>query len=356
MKADLQAAIRQMAMAAGFDLCGFVSKLKPKRADYLQTWLAQGKQAGMDYLAQNRVQRLDPATLFPGACSAISLGILYNHEPNRALEEGRMARYAFGRDYHHWMADQLAALAVKIEAELAPGMQWKRFVDAVPLMERDLGEKAGLGWIGKNTCLINPQIGSYFFLGEIITDLELQPDRDVIIDHCGKCRLCLDICPTQALDPYQIDAGKCLAYQNIELHGERAPDKYVAINEWLVGCDLCQEVCPWNRKVPETKQSSWVAEFESRAILDLKGLLQLTPTGYKKRVFKTAVKRIAFVDFMRNVFLVIANLERQDLLADILFWRERNARFLPVPELDWCLDKLSKHQSQKNLSDQNGAE
>jgi len=265
------------------------------------------------------------------------LATSYNHNKSDD-KEFKIARYAHGEDYHHWIKDRLEQLAVSIRDEIDSSFVWRSFVDTGPVLERDLAEKAGIGWVGKNSCLIDDELGSFIFLSVIFCNLDLTPTVPTL-DQCGTCTLCLDACPTDALEAYQLDASKCLAYHNIEKRGERDPHYWSAMGNLLMGCDICQEVCPWNQRAEESKNESWLEGFHDYHVQDFSEVLKLSKTQYRKKFYKTAISRVKYEDFMRNTFLVIGNLRKKDLLNDVLAWKQKNSG-LNLAELKFCIDKL----------------
>ena len=242
---QLETLIKAQAYGLGFDLVG-IARLGPaETAAAFDEWLAAGRDGDMAYLARGAEKRRDTRLPVEGAQSAIVVGMNYGgREPS-----GPVARYARGDDYHDLMVERLRELHRWIEGELGHGVAGKAYVDTGPILERDLARRAGLGWFGKNTMLINPRLGSFFFLGELLLDLELTPDQPFDSDHCGRCRRCIDACPTGAFTAARVmDATRCISYLTIELKGEIDETLRPAIGDRLYGCDVCQEVCPWNEK------------------------------------------------------------------------------------------------------------
>lgn len=330
----LEEKIQEQARVLGFDLCGFTSDFIPTHKDYFLSWLKEKKYADMTWLARNTDKRLAPQTLCDGTQMAIVVGRVY---PTPAPEAGfQIARYAAGRDYHHSLKKDLETLAQFIAKDVGPSFSYRSFVDTGPILERDLAAKAGLGWIGKNTCLINADLGSYVFLGVIFVNLLLKASHQSA-DQCARCRLCLDACPTQALTPYQLDASRCLAYHNIEKRGEREKSYWQALGDHVFGCDICQEVCPWNRdssgEISETSQPPFSKK-------DLPQILTMTKTQYMKKTRDTALSRIKYEDFMRNIFLVLANTKELSYLNLVLDW-QKNHPDLHLSECKYCIEKIS---------------
>lgn len=263
MSGPLEQRVKAHAYALGFDLAGIATLGPVETAGAFDRWVAAGYDGTMAYLARGAEKRADTRRPFEGVCSAVVVALDYG---GRA-PAGPVARYARGDDYHELMVDRLDELHRLIEREVGHDVRGKAYVDTGPILERDLARKAGLGWMGKNTNLINPQLGSYFFIGELLLDLALAPDAPFATDHCGSCHACLDACPTQAfVEPGVLDATKCISYLTIELKGEIPPAFHSAIADGghLYGCDVCQEVCPWNVKFARAVQEP---RFEARAVV-----------------------------------------------------------------------------------------
>ncbi|MDE3174086.1 MAG: tRNA epoxyqueuosine(34) reductase QueG [Gemmatimonadota bacterium] len=263
MTRPLEARLKDRAYALGFDLVGVAALGPADTAPAFERWLAAGYAGDMAYLARGAPKRADTRLPVTGAKSAIVVALDYG---GRA-PDGPVARYARGDDYHDLMVERLNALHAWLSAEVGRDVPGKAYVDTGPVLERDLARKAGLGWFGKNTNLINPTLGSYFFLGELLVDLELEPDAPFESEHCGSCRACLDACPTQAfVEAGVLDATRCISYLTIELRGEIPREFHAAIagGGHLYGCDLCQSCCPWNVKFAgEVKEPA----FEARAVI-----------------------------------------------------------------------------------------
>lgn len=267
----------------------------------------------MRYLTDRRAEvRQDPRNLLPGARSVICVGKLYN-QPVPAPEEGRavFSRYALGRDYHDVLREALEQLAHKLAA-YAPH-EWKICVDSAPLLERSYARQAGLGWIGRNTCLINEPLGSWFFLGELITTLSVEPDSPPP-DRCGTCMSCVEACPTQAIvpqgDKWTIDSRLCISYLTIELRGAFLEEQRGALGSHVFGCDICQEVCPWNSRAPETSDPRFAPLYDPAP--PLQDLAGLTATEFRERFHQTPVMRAKYEGLMRNVDAAIQEPCRQD--------------------------------------------
>ena len=305
---DLTEWIKQYARALGFELVGVAPAQPPPHSDSFLLWLAQGYAGAMEYLERTAHLRLNPAELLPNARSAVVVGL--NYAPAELPEtDYRIARYALGDDYHIVIREKLETLLSAIQA-VVPEVQGRVCVDSAPVLERDLAMMAGLGWYGKNTCLINTQRGSYFFIGVLLLTLELEYDSPAQ-GGCGTCRLCLDTCPTGALvEPYRLDARKCISYLTIELRAA-IPEEYRApMGEWLFGCDLCQEVCPFNRPrvhQPLRAQPTQEPRLQPRSLPTLREILQMSEQEFAERFRASAIKRTKWRGLIRNALIVAGN-------------------------------------------------
>ena len=324
MNADayqLAALIRAEAARLGFDLVGIAPAEPSKYRDYFRQWLDDGLAGSMEYLARRFDERTDPGTYLPGARSVICVAKNYyhhldverrvgtaHHDPNGGQcppYEGRIARYARGDDYHEHMKPALHALADYLRG-LAPEAQTRCAVDSAPVMEKELAARAGIGWLGKNTCIINERIGSWVLLGEVLTTLELPADEPAV-DRCGTCTRCIDACPTQAITaPYQLDARKCISYLTIEHRGDIAEEMKPGMGEWVFGCDICQDVCPWNKRAPQTMDEAFAPRFTSGTI-DLRGVLSWSAEDYRAALKGSAMKRVKLPVLQRNARIVEMN-------------------------------------------------
>lgn len=297
---ERSAAVKRWADDLGFMFCG-ISKARKldEEADHLEQWIKQGFQGRMQYLEKNADVRLDPRLLVPGAQSVISLA--FNYFPSRTQnpEAPKIARYAYGKDYHKVLKKKLITLFRTMQQEFG-AVQGRVFVDSAPIMERKWAELSGIGWIGKNGLLINRQAGSYFFLAEIVTDLVLAADGP-IKDYCGTCTACIDACPTQAiLDHKTLDASRCISYLTIELKDAIPNGFRGSMDNWMFGCDICQEVCPWNKF---SKPHS-TPEFEPKdALMELSSgqWEELTESVFHSLFEGSAVKRTGYEGLRRNI-------------------------------------------------------
>ena len=294
--------IKQYALSLGFDACGICRATDSGEEERYMRWLAENGHAGMTYMARNIDKRLDPGLLVEGARSVISVALNYYPHERLPDEVPQFAYYAYGKDYHDIVREKLGRLFEFVKSRYA-GVSGRYFSDSAPVLERFWAAQAGLGFIGKNTLLIIPGKGSYFFLGELIIDMELEYDSP-ITRNCGKCRRCLDACPTGAIErPHYLNANKCISYQTIENRDEISPGIVPLLSNNVYGCDICQKVCPWNRyarphTTPEFMPSD---EFLS---LDLKKLIDMDEEDYRRIFHKSAVKRAKFSGLKRNVIAI----------------------------------------------------
>jgi epoxyqueuosine reductase len=313
MIAELQfsQALKAQAARLGFDRIGIAPAGPSRYRDYFRSWLDDGRAGSMQYLSSRIEERTDPGNYLPGAQSVICVAMNY-HVPLKEAEtkggpRGRIARYALGDDYHESMKARLHALADWMRAA-GPESQTRCCVDTAPVMEKELAARTGIGWIGKNTCVINEEIGSWLLLGEIITTLAL-PTDDPAIDRCGTCRRCIDACPTGAItEPYRLDATRCISYLTIEHRDAIDPNLAAKFGDWLYGCDICQDVCPWNRKAPMATDPALAPRFPS-GTLEINQVLQWTDENYRETLKGSAMKRVKLPMLKRNAEIVKRNVE-----------------------------------------------
>ena len=296
--------IRSIAASLGFSFCGISEAgFLEDEAPLLEEWLKRGYQGKMGYLEDHFDKRLDPTKLVPGARSVISL--LYNYYPPKVFGSGdvKIARYAYGRDYHEVIKKKLRRFLQEIEIQIGE-VSGRVFVDSAPVMERAWAAKSGTGWIGKNSLLINRKMGSFFFLAELIIDLELEADGP-IKDYCGTCSACQDACPSQAIpQPYVVDASRCISYLTIELKEEVPQEFKDSMEGWAFGCDICQDVCPWNRfSRPHNEEKFLPQGWEKFSSREWE---EMTQEVFNKVFKRSAVRRAKFEKLKQNIRLVRA--------------------------------------------------
>jgi epoxyqueuosine reductase len=309
MALSLEARIKAEAFALGFDLAGITSLGPAETAGAFDEWLGKGYAGEMEYLTRGAEKRRDSRLPLPGARSAIVVAMNYGgREPS-----GPVARYARGEDYHDVILERLRQLQARIGDAAGRAVVGKAYVDTGPLLERDLARRAGLGWFGKNTNLINPRLGSFFFLGALLVDLELAPDAPFETDHCGTCTRCLDACPTSALPEARVlDATRCISYLTIELRGEIPPPLRSALAGHLYGCDICQDVCPWNVRFSRSLPDD--SPFAPRAALDgvsasamARRFLAMDDETFRAEFRGSPMKRAKLRGLKRNAAVALGN-------------------------------------------------
>ena len=340
--------IKALALALGFDLVGVARAQPTDETRFLREWIARGYAGEMGYLARRVDERVDPRRLLPGASSLVMVGLVYDpgERGPAAPGHGVIARYAGGEDYHDVLGERLRALAAALEPLAGVPVAARAYVDTGPVQERVFAAYAGLGWIGKNTCLIHPQLGSYLFLGALITDLTVTPDEREP-DHCGSCRACLDACPTQAfVAPYVLDATRCISYLTIESREAAPLALREAHGELVFGCDICQEVCPWNtrerRTLPPDRaglrarlapRPEWVAPA-------LAWLLDLQEDAWRLATRGTALRRAKYRGLLRNALLAAGNSGDASLLPQVRRHAE-SADAMLAEHARWALARLA---------------
>lgn len=301
---DRSRIIKEKAGELGFLACGIArAGLLSEEAPRLEKWLRAGKQGTMAYMERHFDLRLDPGKLVPGAKSVISLAYNYwTPEQQTDPEAPRVSRYAFGRDYHKVLRERLAPLMEMITDRFGD-LAMRAFVDSGPVLEKAWAQRAGIGWVGKHTNVIRKGEGSWWFLCELITDLELMPDLPAT-DHCGTCRRCIDACPTDAITPYSVDASRCISYLTIELKGAIPSEFKDRMDGWVFGCDVCQEVCPWNRFARPHQEPDF---GPNRELMDMsaKEWHHMTEAVFQRVFNGSAVKRTKFVGLRRNIDMLL---------------------------------------------------
>ena len=342
----LAARIREWAAELGFQQVGITGVDLGEHPAYLQRWLDAGYHGDMEYMARHGSKRTRPAELVPGTLRVLSLRMDYlpdARDPMAVLEapeKAYISRYTLGRDYHKLVRGRLAQLAKRIEAEA--GGSHRAFVDSAPVLERAIAERAGLGWIAKNTMLINSRAGSWFFLGEIYTDLPLPEDQPQREKHCGSCRACLDVCPTDAfVGPFELDARRCISYLTIEHPGSIDEELRPLIGNRVFGCDDCQLVCPWNK----FSDASGEEDFRPRHALDDSDLVELflwDEQTWMERTEGSAIRRIGFARWLRNLAVALGNAPSSAAVVSALESRRNHPSDLVREHVAWALERHGK--------------
>ncbi len=340
---SLEDHIRTQAAALGFHLCGFTRLSALPREEFFRHWLALGYAGEMAYLAREPERRLNPCLLFPQAKSVICLGYPYRPPRLPVIDwqhelRGRIAAYATGEDYHEIIKTKLLAL-VRFLADLRPDLWAKPYVDTGPLLEREWAYRSGLGWFGKNTMLLHKQAGSWFFLAEILVSLDLEGDG-IPQEHCGTCTRCLSDCPTGALaEGYVLKAPLCISYLTIEHRGPIPHALRPQMGNWIFGCDVCQEVCPWNEKFGQPRDDLVEELFPS-----LSDLMVLDEAGFRARFARSAVRRAKRRGLLRNVAIALGNSKNPQAITPL-----RHALHDPEPlvrgHAAWALGRFAEREA-----------
>jgi len=304
--------IKAKAREIGFTKAGIArAERLDDEAQHLQEWLTRGYQGSMDWMSRKLEKRVDPREILPGASSIIAVAINYYADIPHSQESGvgKISRYAWGDDYHDILRSKLKQLCTWMQAEY-PAAATKPYVDTGPVMDKVWAQRAGIGWEGKHTNVITQDVGSWVFLGEVITTLELTPDQPAI-DHCGTCTLCLEACPTQAIvEPYVVDSNLCLSYLTIEHRGEINGNVRDQFEGWIYGCDICQDVCPWNHKFAEETDEAGFHPREGNIAPRLEEWKQMNIEEFRTRFKGSPVKRTKLEGLVRNVSIVHGSTEK----------------------------------------------
>ena len=361
MSQTLKQAIQEEARRLGFILAGVTTPEPPLHYSAFEDWLAQGRHASMGYLANERARtrRADPRLILPGCKSILVLAIPYSSPqpagdsnknggqkkndtvPEAEMDCGRVAAYAWGNDYHKILPERLQALAEFIQEQAGQPVTYRCYTDTGPILERDLAQRAGLGWIGRNTCLISPKHGSYFLLAEIFLDLALEPDQPFITDQCGTCTRCIQACPTECILPDRtLEAGRCISYLTIELKNDIPLELRPLTGDWVFGCDICQMVCPWNRFAPVEGDPEFTP-LEDRNRPRLNQELEITSKEFNHKFKNSPIQRARWRGYLRNVAVALGNKGKKEdipVLEKVLKDTEPMLR----EHAAWAIERISK--------------
>lgn len=345
LSADLSAKLPEWGAELGFDAIGISSLDLSSAEQKLWAWLENGYHGDMDWMQRHGTKRSRPTELVEGTLSIISVRMNYWPEPSAPAEMvlnqpelAYISRYALGRDYHKVLRQRLEKLAQRLQTEIG-SLRYRVFVDSAPVLEKPIAVKAGLGWLGKHTNLINRHAGSYFFLGELYTDLPLT-ETGATTEHCGSCNACIDICPTQAIiQPYLLDANRCISYLTIEYAGSIPLEFRALMGNRIYGCDDCQLICPWNRFA----QMSVETDFQIRHHLDSASLLELfawDETTFLAKLEGTAIRRIGYERWLRNIAVALGNAPKSTKTQQALLAKLDTALSPLVCEhIEWALQQ-----------------
>ncbi len=378
---DLTEFAKSEALRLGFSRVGITTPEPPPHLEIYEKWLNEGRHGEMAYLGTERARsrRANPREILPECASILIVAANYlphvfkgkgaaayatgdDYKDNIAASalgddykdsitasalgddhKGRVAAYAVGDDYHDVLTDRLKQLVLSLEARLGREIKNRYYTDTGPVLERELAQRAGLGWIGKNTCLISPQHGSYFFLAEMLLDLPLEPDEPIKTDHCGECMLCIEACPTNCILPDRtLDATRCISYLTIELKGSIPMELRPLTQDWVFGCDICQQVCPWNLRFSESTADH---AFQARTFLQEPGprdFLRLSPEGYRRELKKSPLKRAKREGLLRNAAVAAGNSGDRSFVPDLVRLLAREEDPLPRAHAAWALGQLGE--------------
>ena len=356
LEQGLSEVIKSEARRLGFELVGITTAKPPPHFDVFEAWLEAGRHGEMAYLEseRSRQRRADPRQILPDCQSIVVLGMRYGtprKEDNGEREKGQVAAYAWGDDYHDVFPERLESLVAFIEAQVGHAVPNRCYTDTGPLLERELAQRAGLGWIGKNTCLINPHHGSYFLLAEILLGMQLEPDPPLTSDHCGTCMRCIEACPTSCILPDRtLDATRCISYLTIELKGVIPEELRPQVRNWVFGCDVCQQVCPWNIRfsTPEGEPA-----FAPRAEVPapiLRDELKLDAQGFSRKFKGSPVKRAKRRGYLRNVAVALGNLDDPGTVPDLATALREEPEPLVRSHAAWALGRIGTEDAQEALA------
>jgi epoxyqueuosine reductase len=368
MRVNLSQAVKEQAYRMGFSMVGITTCDPLPHAHVIKAWLEQGRQGEMTYLdtPRSRQCRAHPKMILPECRSVLVLGARYPapkttalNMPEGELLHGKVASYAWGEDYHTSLPPRLVELVRFIESQVGHPIPNRWYTDTGPLLERELAQRAGLGWIGKNTCLINPNSGSYFLLAEILLGLELEPDKPFDADRCGSCRRCIQACPTGCILPDRtLDARRCISYLTIELKGVIPTELRPSMDGWVFGCDVCQQVCPWNHfATPEV--SPVFDHLLTRPDPALLNELALQPGDFNQKYLHSPLKRAKRRGYLRNIAVALGNLRSPQAVEPLTQALLSDREPLVRAHVAWALGQIGSASARQALeraaSDENDA-
>lgn len=350
----LTARIKAKARQMGFGLVGVTEAQPSAQMEGYLAWLAAGRHGSMAYLAEPRAveRRRDPRSILPECKSILVLGLPYDNPgpPQPQENAGRVAAYAWGQDYHEVLKPQLQALVAFIEEQAGQAVPNRWYTDSGPLLERELAQRAGLGWIGKNSLLINPQAGSYFLLAEILLGIELLADAPLETDHCGSCTRCLDACPTDCILPDRtLDAARCISYLTIELKGPIPLELRPALGNLVFGCDICQQVCPWNQRFARREGASLLGSDPQQAWVDFDAGLSLDRRGFNQTYKGRPIKRSKRRGYLRNLAVAAGNSRDRQRVPALASLLQQDEEPLARGHAAWALGCIGGQQAQAAL-------
>jgi len=353
----LKSALKTEALRLGFTLFGVTKPSHPKTFPVYLSWLEHQRHGEMAYLSTHQAieRRTDPTLILPEVKSIIVVGLRYPRpidlpvEPSQGLY-GRVAAYAWGVDYHDLIPPRLRELAAFIRHIIGGTVISKGYTDTGPILERDLASRAGLGWMGKNTCLIDPHSGSYYLLAELFVNLDLEPDPPFQVDLCGSCRRCLDACPTECILPDRtIDARRCISYLTIENKGSIPVELRPQIGDWVFGCDICQQVCPWNIRFATPSFASELYPLPEIARPDLAAELRLTPQEFNHKFKHSPIRRAKRRGYLRNIAVALGNTQSQNAIPALSVALQTETEPLVRAHAAWALGQIGGQVARAEL-------
>lgn len=318
---NITQALKEEARKAGFPLVGITLPDPPDHLDFYRDWISQGHHADMEWMATERAlrRRSDPMQVLPECQSVLVLGMPYPF-PKGRKGDGKISSYAWNEDYHQVLTAKMRGLVQFLEGQVGEPVPNRWYTDTGPILERELAQRAGLGWFGKNTTLINPQFGSFFFLAELFLGIALEPDATFREEYCGTCTRCLDACPTGSLkEPYLLDANLCLSYLTIERKGAIRDDLRPEMDQWIFGCDICQKVCPWNEK--HAQETEIIEAFQPRpetTQINLRDEIILSEESFQEKFKDSPVKRTKRRGYLRNVAIALGNQGKEESVPELI--------------------------------------
>jgi len=359
---NLTQSVKEQGYRLGFSLVGVSTPDPLPHADIFENWLEQGRQGEMAYLnsSRSRLCRAYPTRILPECRSVLVLGMRYPSPPALAMEDsknmplhGKIAAYAWGKDYHNILPGRLQNLVAFIESQVGHPVSNRWYTDTGPLLERELAQRAGLGWIGKNTCLISPGEGSYFFLAEILLGIELEPDQPFTQDRCGKCTRCMNACPTRCILPDRtLDSRRCISYLTIELKGLIPRELRPLMGPWIFGCDICQQVCPWNRFTTRSADPP----FDQHLAPNLLDELMLSAEEFKQKYRQSPIMRARHRGYLRNVAVALGNGRNQAAIPGLTQALEQAHEPLVRTHAAWALGRIGGQHARTALEKAAGTE
>lgn len=335
---DLVNKIRDKAYSLGFELFGITNSNKISDIEHYKKWIDNGFAGEMEYLKRNFEKRENPSLLLSETKSIICVGL--NYKQDIKFNNFKIAKYALGDDYHTFLKDKLKELFLFIK-DIYPNLEGREYTDTAPILERSLAKRAGLGWIGKNTMLINPQRGSYYLLGELFLNIDLEYEANPINNFCGNCTRCIDSCPTDALKPHELNSNFCISYLTIESKSEIPENLMDKMENYIFGCDICQDVCPWNKKFSEysninnTKPREWINNYS------IEDILKMEQEDFSRLFKNSPVKRSKLKGLLRNTIAMISKTKNKEYINILESIRDKHGEIVNK-QIDTAIKKLKQ--------------